>query len=489
MEGPAPKKTKAPSMADVNSAVDKAADAHVAKPPVGGVITTGYKRDTNKTDAVTVNGLSPLEMPYPNFTKYQPEIGAFAQRNPENMAAMLIFVIATIGNAWADVVGLFPGLIDWIRRPTDLDGNRKSGVSPYPKGVPWAMLAMGKKDSMDAVWAHKEQIYTAIMQSIADDVDKTGFPVYLKMLSIPGLGLPKAGFATQLAIGKFGCIDSVNTRVSGAPADLAKKSADGKVAWKGMGSFLRVDGKKSASVLDRITHGKYNATGTSGAERYVRFLDKLKRDASDDASRQLWDDWCHLVAHRIWYSGKLSNATILANFGNRDTQDHARVDTYQDKDGPSGERLAAAQRSLRQHGAQNPTDAGHIIGRQHMDMIKSSLEPVDVVNALLESETITLYYAVEEEAGHDIEHQGLDKPYLAATPEKAAEIAREGDNRVVVLSVEVDPATLVADSASLGSGAKADEPSDYRHSLRKGGTCLCTARVDARNISIHSYVG
>ena len=69
---------------------------------------------------------------------------------------------------------------------------------------------------LQELWPKKNEIYSNIMaldkSSSSSLSDSSEFEIYKYIINnIRGLALAKAAFATQLILGKFGCIDSVNT--------------------------------------------------------------------------------------------------------------------------------------------------------------------------------------------------------------------------------------------------------------------------------------
>lgn len=146
------------------------------------------------------------------------------------------------------------------------------------------------------------------MKAIEEDKQKggTGFFVYLKMAAIPYLGTPKAGFATQLVIGKTGCIDSVNLLVHGAPEDLVMKDEEtGKAGFVGFKDQLKIPGwkGKEPDAVTKLVKGVFTAKGEALAHKYVDYLERLKREGQDSSCQQLWQDWCQIVEYKIWHSG------------------------------------------------------------------------------------------------------------------------------------------------------------------------------------------
>jgi len=364
-----------------------------------------YARDiSNVPLAATIDKTKPT-IPYPNFTEYQPKIAHFSIQNEENMAATIIFVIVSQGVAWHDLVEWFPNIMDWIRRPTDFNGNRKSGLTPYPKEVPWAQAVAWGRRQIDFVWANRGPIYSAITKSMTEDkkYGGTGFFVYKKLLMIPGLGLPKAGFAAQLIIGKFGCVDSVNLTVMGGPTELLKGNQFvNPKGWVKDPDFLSPGEAGANQALARVLWGKLSKKGEESAKLYVDYLDKLKRDGSSNITQQLWDDWCDIIAYKIWHGGTPQKALdvnlgfgksrVLAYRGRTGRESDPNqlgfefnVDTVQKKNANNLQKQKdlLAQNVVRKDEKGNPIPPGHIVGKQHYDLVQAGMTSNDVVANLL----------------------------------------------------------------------------------------------------------
>ena len=371
-----------------------------------GIVKREFARDISQVPTADTLDTR-VGLPFPNFSEYQPKCAAFACANENNMAATLIFVVVSQGVSWPNLVEWFPDIMQWIRRPTDMNGNRKVGIGFFPKTVPWSQAVLWGRESVDFIWRHRGPIYGAIMQSMQDDAQAggTGFMVYKKLLSIPGLGIPKAGFAAQLIIGKMGCIDSVNMLVHGAPKKLVNPKG-GFVNPKGWFKVPPTAPQGEAQLM-RILHGDMNKNGEKLAKLYVSYLDKLKRDGQDSACSQLWTDWCELIAYKIWHGGTPQKA-IDVNFGTTQSRVLAYSGTRDGEEDPNqiemglgdereertmnarAANLEKAKKELRKHARTGPDDklspagTGHIIGKQHHDLVTASLAK-EIINNLLEA--------------------------------------------------------------------------------------------------------
>jgi hypothetical protein len=283
-----------------------------------------------------------------NFEKYNRMINEFAMASPENMASVIIFVIATQRNAWQDVMADFPKLL-WHIKKTDGNLGMASGSKYMLHDQAFAKemgILLGKNMSasakaFDAIWSRRNEIYNKIRKA-PDDV-----AVFETLLTIPMLQLVKAGFTAQLIIGKFGCIDSVNTYLYGVPTDMQSK---GTLTFRPV-QFAVKDGSRSDSLTAKSREHLLN---------YIQFIDSLKRSGQDSTSQQLWDDWCDIVAHRLIHSREDGIDSIEVDSGHR----IVKIPTYMRRG--NRERLANIREPL-----VKSEDPGAEIGKQHHDLVIS----------------------------------------------------------------------------------------------------------------------
>jgi hypothetical protein len=116
--------------------------------------------------------------------------------------------------------------------------------------------------------------------------EDAAFRLYLQLLRLPRLGLPKAGFAAQLIIGRFGCIDSINSNILELPKDIV-----------GPDNKFKSPGKSKVQSSDFV--GDLTKGGVEMAKKYADYLNHLEETINDDISKILWDNWCDIVAHKI----------------------------------------------------------------------------------------------------------------------------------------------------------------------------------------------
>lgn len=241
---------------------------------------------------------------YPMFKHDQPKIGAFAQASPENMAKMLIFVVASIKVAWPVLDAYFEPMWASLVKDGHVDYDERS--RPV-----WSSITIGKAASINRIWAWRQAIFGQVMKAVEADKNAgdTGLLVYKKLLQMPNLGLPKAGFATQLLIGKYGCIDSVNLNLLATqrPTHLMNAAGNafhtvGAKLPKGKNELLKGLSKQEGD-LARLLLGDFRGKDTGVLRDYGAYLKQLEGEGL--GTEGLWNLWCGVIAHKIeHYGGK-----------------------------------------------------------------------------------------------------------------------------------------------------------------------------------------
>jgi len=293
------------------------------------------------------------------FCEYNPIINQYAQSSPEAMAEMLIFVVATQRSRWYDVVEKFPILMAHINKYDNLLDPKqkitKDGKDYYQLPKEIGMLTLGfRKDAIQKIWENRKSFYKSIMEPInryyrAGPLEKEEamFEVYTKLLTIPGLGLPKAAFATQLIIGRMGCIDSINMNLyKGLDPDGKLIQVDKKT---GIASFRTPGKRKQGGKIISLQSG-----GIRLAKNYVDFLRAIA-DTTKTAniSRQLWNSWVEMVARKTNISGDL--AVIMPSGEKfRVPNDYSR---RRSKEYLKGEPKATGSRISREHDPRELSEA------------------------------------------------------------------------------------------------------------------------------------
>jgi len=246
------------------------------------------------------------------FCEFNPVINQYAQYSPDNLAEMLIFVIATQQMRWYDVVPKFPILMKFVK---DNDGllnpdtatTDEMGKTRYEIPKAFAQLTLGfRKNAIEQIWKQREAIYSRLNPLFAKynnggslEKEEAVFYIYLEFMTLPGLGLPKAAFAVQLIIGRLGCIDSINLNLYKSldpNGELIKFDKAGTPSFKRPGSSVK-------GGVVTMTKG-----GIRLAEKYIEFLKQIAnvtKSSELEISQQLWDSWVELVSLKINKTGDI----------------------------------------------------------------------------------------------------------------------------------------------------------------------------------------
>tara|TARA_R100000008_G_C3581117_1_gene168591 strand:+ start:153 stop:1283 length:1131 start_codon:yes stop_codon:yes gene_type:complete len=245
------------------------------------------------------------------FCKYNPLINEYAQYSPDQLADVLMFVIGTQQMRWYDVVPKFPILLNFVHENDGLmtDRNLLNPGEDKPRYdfSGFGQLVMGpRKHAIDFLWKNRESIYSSFSPLFDEYNNSNGlrkeealFNIYLQTITLPGFGLPKAAFATQLIIGRLGCIDSINLNIYKGISQEFNILTPGDKGFKtpsvtASGKKVIQAGEFDSNII-KLTSG-----GVELAQKYVEFLRQIaKETGADDISRKLWDSWVELVAKKI----------------------------------------------------------------------------------------------------------------------------------------------------------------------------------------------
>lgn len=260
------------------------------------------------------------------FCEHNPEVRKFAQRNPVQMFIVLSFVFFTMQKEWYAVVNYFESFIKWLfekaipkddwsyanepftRFPNLLGAGKKEEIKEIKKKTGDTQYSVGKEiikpeelkfvrlygegeaRYIAKIWKNKERIYDYIMSNLE-------YPEKIFIFlteEIQGLGGVKAAFCTQLILGKFGCIDSINQRVY---SNLIKTKYS---------NVFTPEGSVKPSVKAK--------------EGYLGFLKDLEDMFQQDISQTLWDDWCEIVDLKILNANESGeNKKVTINLKNGET--------------------------------------------------------------------------------------------------------------------------------------------------------------------------
>ncbi|MEI7486603.1 MAG: hypothetical protein WCJ72_04200 [Chryseobacterium sp.] len=280
-----------------------------------GVITLGQKRSSE------VSG----------FCLHNPEINAFAQKNSTNMFIVFAFVFYTVQKEWQIVHQTFPDFLKWVFEDAIYKTKKdKPNAWNYADQsfVKYANLLGGKKIKnatyLEKLWAKKDTIYKEI-KNLIDKNEITSrfsgssdFKIFEYIVNnIDGLAAVKGAFATQLIIGKYGCVDSVNMRAydkmirddikkDPKKSGFSLTTKKSKTKKDALGNFINITDKEGNALNNTKVK-----SGNVGLKGYVGFLDTLQELYNDSSSKQLWDDWCKIVNDKIIKSNDIGDSNKI----------------------------------------------------------------------------------------------------------------------------------------------------------------------------------
>jgi hypothetical protein len=278
------------------------------------------------------------------FCLYNSQINEFARENEDNFVQVLMFVMGTIQVEWPTFIPNFKFCMDFLKKygqfPTN-KGERKDGlefvlsdgskttmeklgakgyrlknVSPYrqnilttlsnPKDPLYPNIDVDKEEDRlrlarisggiaqltsipattskgnpyNTIWSRRKELFNIFMSAMDDGALDDPLALHSVLMSFQGLGIPKAGFAVQLLIGRLGCIDSINQAMiyGGDIPDALKKKI------------------KKSDDLGEVTETMREASVAYG-DMLREFQDYLGEGG--DESQYLWDLWCKMVAFQI----------------------------------------------------------------------------------------------------------------------------------------------------------------------------------------------
>ena len=189
------------------------------------------------------------------FNRDQPIIGAYAQAEPENMARVYRFVLATIQQPLETV--------PIILRDFDSEGTASR------------FAFSSKRTALAWLEDNTQALYEGAMQ--VSEGDDAGLLSYFA--SLPGLGLVKGGFMAQLIFGRVGCLD--------------------------MHNIVMLDITASRFAASRFKSAKRDATRESILQEY------LWACRGGGGCEDLWNNWCDYVAElrpNVWANGDAVSA-------------------------------------------------------------------------------------------------------------------------------------------------------------------------------------
>ena len=183
------------------------------------------------------------------FNIHNIKINAYAQRNPDNLFAVVMMVSLSIQQKWSLVGDM---LSDMIENKSDC-----------------LYLWGSKRATYKYMITHKHFIHGQMMAVIKSKnlTDHAKSISLMKIfLKIDGLGLAKAGFVCQLVGGLVGCMDVHNIKTYGVEANSLKLNK--------------------------------NLKTSKGLENNRRKVEKYITLCHDYGTENLWNSWCSMIADK-----------------------------------------------------------------------------------------------------------------------------------------------------------------------------------------------
>lgn len=256
------------------------------------------------------------------FCLHNTQINKFAQESPESLACVFIFVLTTIRTNWAQVYYSFPKIIAVLTKHSNIE----KIITDHPTEEKFykSIIFGFKVGAINSIWENRKSIFNKVKSilDMGDDVDKDFLLYNFIVKNMKGFSAPKGAFAVQLITGRYGCIDSVNTQ-----------------------------------MYMKHIKGEFNLNKSNIDEKlkeYVAFLDALKKSTFNLDSAKLWNNWCDIVGHRMFYSLPSKSLEIKVklekDFG-------STIDTY------------TVTKTIAQYQQQFPEVTGKTISAQHAELI------------------------------------------------------------------------------------------------------------------------
>ena len=183
------------------------------------------------------------------FKIHNIKINAFAQRNPDNLFAVVMMFSLSIQQKWSLVGDMLSDMIENKAESKYIWGNKKS--------------------TYDYMTIHKHFIHGQMMAVLkSKNLTDHGKAISLMkiFLKIDGLGLAKAGFVCQLVGGLVGCMDVHNIKTYGVEPNSLKLNK--------------------------------NLKTSKGLENNRRKMEKYITLCHDYGTENLWNSWCSMIANK-----------------------------------------------------------------------------------------------------------------------------------------------------------------------------------------------
>jgi len=257
------------------------------------------------------------------FARHNPKISKYCLKKPENLIQSLIFCVASQGVSWNVVAPLYRKMYQKLLRDGTLYIKGKEDKLKYePEG--WkellGILGASKIRGIDYMWKNQKEIFSTTKSILKDwhyeDTSEESKDAVMRLfdyfVSLPQLGIAKAGFAVQLITGALGCFDSVNAQL------FANENIPQEIRTELMTPDNEIRKPRKGSYENRLKRLK----------AYSVFFDLLGTEVKKPTSERLWDIWVTIVADRIrnmFGSEKQSDRPTILKKGDEEI---AKLDPY-----------------------------------------------------------------------------------------------------------------------------------------------------------------
>tara|TARA_Y100000034_G_scaffold101630_1_gene126046 strand:+ start:254 stop:1381 length:1128 start_codon:yes stop_codon:yes gene_type:complete len=244
------------------------------------------------------------------FCEWNPKINAYAQENADQFAETLMFVIASQQMPWHEFLAGCQVMFDWFENEYDFLTPEQKVQKNVPLPTEIRKMFRGRGLHIRKVWHEKRKLFSMFKPLIDEYNDATNvleqeaavYNIYRELiLNVNGLGLPKAAFASQMIIGRLGCIDTINMKLYKhflvEFGELIKPKSD---------SFKSLTIKKDAQGKGFFPPSRKgiieDGTNFKLTQKYIDFLKelaKLNSASGKHGTQFLWDSWVKIVAARL----------------------------------------------------------------------------------------------------------------------------------------------------------------------------------------------
>ena len=178
-----------------------------------------------------------------------------AMSNPKGFETVCAFVQASI----RERTYLLPGMMcEWRKR-----------------GIKSTWIWGNKIKAMAYIRKHRQRLYDELVRIRKQKQKDEAYHLMMLFIEIPGFGVAKAGFLTQLCAGKAGCLDVHNIR----------KYLPNEDASKGTPAWLQTAGNSKSTIGKKVK----------------KYLDLT---SSIGGSKVMWNNWCQHIANEYPYHFK-----------------------------------------------------------------------------------------------------------------------------------------------------------------------------------------